>query len=130
MRTIYILHLNTANSPNSFNQQRFTNSIRHDVASMEAYSSWLNIPKEKCVCADIMHVYLVRFVTVRLRYIFIDYPACEYIIILNTSIVIYHLLCLSVLLSSAPSMPISGNPHPHKDCLLTNAWIIYAHVYH
>jgi hypothetical protein len=31
-----------------------------------------------------MHLFLVRFVTVRLTYIFIDYPDCEYIIILNT----------------------------------------------
>jgi hypothetical protein len=46
----------------------------------------MNCPKEKCVSADLMHLFLVRFVTVRLTYIFIDYPDCEYIIILNTSI--------------------------------------------
>jgi hypothetical protein len=45
--------------------------------------------KNKCVSADLMHLFLVCFVTVRLTYIFIDYPDCEYIIILNTSIVIY-----------------------------------------
>jgi hypothetical protein len=45
-----------------------------------------------------MHLFLVRFVTVRLTYIFIDYPDCEYIIILNTSIVIYDLWRLPVLL--------------------------------
>jgi hypothetical protein len=46
--------------------------------------------KEKCVSADLMHfdLFLVRFVTVRLTYIFIDYPDCEYIIILNASVVI------------------------------------------
>jgi hypothetical protein len=53
---------------------------------------------EKCVSADLMHLFLVRFVTVRLTYIFIDYPDCEYIIILNTSIVIYDFWRLSVLL--------------------------------
>jgi hypothetical protein len=36
-----------------------------------------------------MHLFLVRFVTVRLAYICIDYPDCEYIIMLNMSIVIY-----------------------------------------
>jgi hypothetical protein len=45
----------------------------------------MNCPNEKCVSADLMHLFLVRFVTVRLTYIFIDYPDCEYIIILNTS---------------------------------------------
>jgi hypothetical protein len=64
------------------------NSLRNEVASMETHSSWMNCPKEKCVSADLMHLLLVRFVTVRLTYIFIDYPDCEYIIILNTSIVI------------------------------------------
>ena len=78
---------------------------------METYSSWMNSPKEKCVSADLMHVFLVRFVTVRLTYIFIDYPDCEYIIILNTSIVIYYFWRLSVLRSSTPSMPIFGNRH-------------------
>ena len=68
--------------------------------------------------------------TVRLTYIFTDYPACEYIIILNTLIVIYDVFCLSVLLGSIPSMPIYVNRHPHKACLLTNARIIHAHVYH
>ena len=58
------------------------NSLRNDVASMETYSSWMNCPKEKCVSADLMHLFLVRFVTVRSTYIFIDYPDCEYIIIL------------------------------------------------
>jgi hypothetical protein len=66
---------------------------------METYSSWVNCPKEKCASADLMHLFLVRFVTARLTYIFIDYPDCEYIIILNTSIVIYDCWCLSVLLS-------------------------------
>ena len=41
---------------------------------METYSSWMNCPKEKCVSADLMHLFLVRFVTVRSTYIFIDYP--------------------------------------------------------
>jgi hypothetical protein len=45
---------------------------------METYSSWMNCPKEKCVSADLMHLFLVRFVTVRLTYIFIDNPDCEY----------------------------------------------------
>ena len=27
-------------------------------------------------------------------------------------------------------MPISGNRHPHKACLLTNVRIIHAHVCH
>jgi hypothetical protein len=50
---------------------------------METYSSWVNRPKEKCVSADLMHLLLVSFVTVKLTYIFIDYryPVCEYIII-------------------------------------------------
>ena len=65
------------------------NSLRYDVASMETYSSRVNCQKEKCVSADLMHVFLVRFVTVRFTYIFIDYPDREYIIIWNTSIVIY-----------------------------------------
>jgi hypothetical protein len=30
---------------------------------------------------ELMHLFLVCFVTVRLTYIFIDYPDCEYIII-------------------------------------------------
>jgi hypothetical protein len=64
----------------------------------------MNCPKEKCVSADLMHLFLVPFVTVRLTYIFIDYPDCEYIIILNTSIVIYDFWRLSVLRSSIPSM--------------------------
>ena len=55
------------------------NSLRNDVAFMETYSSWMNCPKEKCVSADLMHLFLVSFVTVRLTYIFIDYPDCEYI---------------------------------------------------
>jgi hypothetical protein len=54
------------------------NSLRNDVASMETYSSWMNCPKEKCVSADLTHLFLVRFVTVRSTYIFIDYPDCEY----------------------------------------------------
>jgi len=68
-------------------------------------------------------------VTVRLTYIFIDYPACEYIIILNTSIVIYDLLRLSILLSSIPSMPIFGNRHHQKACLLTNARMMNTHMF-
>jgi hypothetical protein len=83
------------------------NSLRNDVASMEPYSSWVNCTKEKCISADLMHLFLVRFVTVRLTYIFIDYPDCEYIIILNTSIVIYDLWRLSVLLSSTPYLEIA-----------------------
>ena len=94
---------------------------------METYSSWMNCPKEKCVSADLMHLFLVRFVTVRLTYIFIDYPDCEYIIILNTSIVIYDLWRLSVLRSSTPSMPIFGNRHRQKACLLTNTRMIHTH---
>ena len=90
------------------------NSLRNDVASMETYSSWMNCPKEKCASADLMHLFLVRFVTVRLTYIFIDYPDCEHIIILNTSIVIYDFWRLSVLRSSTPSMPIFGNRHRQK----------------
>jgi len=27
-------------------------------------------------------------------------------------------------------MPLSGNRHPYKACLLTNAKIIHPHVYH
>ena len=42
------------------------NSLLNDVASMEMYSSWMNCPKEKCIFADLMHLFLVRFVTVRL----------------------------------------------------------------
>ena len=89
---------------------------------METYSSWVNCPKEKCVSADLMHLLLVSFVTVKLTYIFIDYryPVCEYIIILNMSIVINDLLHLSVLLSSTSSMPIFENRHHQKACLLTN----------
>ena len=105
------------------------NSLRHDVASMETYSSWVNCPKQKCVSADLMHLFLVRFVTVRLTYIFIDYPDCEYIIILKTSIVIYDFWCLSVLLSSTPSMPIFGNRHCQKACLLTNTRMIHMHMF-
>ena len=105
------------------------NSLRNDVASMETYSSWMNCPKEKCVSADLMHLFLVRFVTVRLTYIFIDYPDCEYIIILNTSIVIYDFWRLSVLRSSTPSMPIFGNRHRQKACLLTNTRMIHTHLF-
>jgi hypothetical protein len=76
-----------------------------------------------------MHLFLVRFVTVRLTYIFIDYPVFEYIIVLNTSIVIYNLLRVSVLLSSTPSMPISGNRYHQNACLLTNARMIYTHMF-
>jgi hypothetical protein len=104
------------------------NSLRNDVASMETYSSWMNCPKEKCVSADLMHLFLVSFVTVRLTYIFIDYPDCEYIIILNTSIVIYDFWHLSVLRSSIPSMPIFGNRHRQKACLLTNTRMIHTHT--
>lgn len=40
-------------------------------------------------------------------------------------------LDLSVLLSSTPSMPIFGNLHRQKACLLTNyTRMIHAHVYH
>ena len=95
---------------------------------METYSSWVNFPKGKCVSADLMHLFLVRFVTVRLTYIFIYYPDCEYIIILNTSIVIYNLLRLSVLLSSTPAMIIFGNRHHQNTCLFTNARMIYTHM--
>ena len=105
------------------------NSLRNDVASMETYSSWMNCPKEKCISADLMHLFLVRFVTVRLTYIFIDYPDCEYIIILNTSIVIYDFWRLSVLRSSTPSMPIFGNRHRQKACLLTNTRMIHTHLF-
>jgi hypothetical protein len=105
------------------------NSLRNDVASMETYSSWINCPKEKCVCADLMHLFLVRFVTGRLTYIFIDYPECEYIIILNTSIVIYDFWRLPVLRSSTPSMPIFGNRHRLKVCLLTNTRMIHTHLF-
>ena len=105
------------------------NSLRNDVASMETYSSWMNCPKEKCVSADLMHLFLVRFVTVRLTYIFIDYPDCEYIIILNTSIVIYDFWRLSVLRSSTPSMPIFGNHHRQRACLLTNTRMIHTHLF-
>ena len=105
------------------------NSLRNDVASMETYSSWMNCPKEKCVSADLMHLFLVRFVTVRSTYIFIDYPDCEYIIILNTSIVIYDCWRLSVLRSSTPSMPIFGNRHRQKACLLTNTRMIHTHLF-
>ena len=104
------------------------NSLRNDVASMETYSSWMNCPKEKCLSADLVHLFLVRFVTVRLTYIFIDYPDCEYIIILNTSIVIYDFWRLSVLRSSTPSMPIFGNRHRQKPCLLTNTRMIHTHL--
>ena len=98
-------------------------------SSMKSTFPWMNRPKEKCVSADLMHLFLVRFVTVRLTYIFIDYPVCEYIIILNTSIVIYDLLCISVWLSSTPSMPIFGNCYHQKACLLTNARMIYTHMF-
>ena len=76
-----------------------------------------------------MHLFLVRFVTVRLTYIFIHYPVCEYIIIFNTSIVIYDLLRFSVLLSSTPSLPIFGNQYHQKACLLINARMIYTHMF-
>jgi hypothetical protein len=33
---------------------------------LETYSSWVNCPKEKIVSADLMHLFLVPFVTVRL----------------------------------------------------------------
>jgi hypothetical protein len=104
------------------------NSLRNDVASMETYSSWMNCPNEKCFSADLMHLFLVRFVTVRLTYTFIYYPDCEYILILNTSIVIYDFWRLSVLRSSTPSMPIFGNRHRQKACLLTNTRMIHKHI--
>jgi hypothetical protein len=105
------------------------NSLRNEVASMETYSSWMNFTKEKCVSADLMHLFLVRFVTIRLPYIFIDYPDCEYIIILNTSIVIYDCWRLSVLPSSTPSMPIFGNRHRQKACLVTNTRMIHTRLF-
>ena len=75
-----------------------------------------------------MHLFLVRFVTVRLTYIFIDYPVREYIIILNTLIIINDLLHFSVLLH-----PFNAHnwksPSP-KACSLTNARMVYAHVYY
>ena len=92
-----------------------------------ATSAWVNCPKEKCVSADLMHLSLVRFVTVRLTYIFIDYSDCEYIIIWNTSIV-YDFWRLLVLLSSTPSMPVFGNRHRQKTCLLTNTRMIHTHM--
>jgi hypothetical protein len=88
-----------------------------------------NRREEKCVSADLMHLFLVRFVTVRLTYIFIDHPDCEYIIILNTSIVIYDFWRLSVLRSSTPSMTIFGNRHRQKACLLTNTRMIHTHIF-
>ena len=103
-------------------------SLRHDVAFMETYSSWVNCPKEKCVSADLMYLFLVLFVTVRLTNIFIDYPECEYIITLNTSTVMHDALCLSVLLNSTPSMPIFGNRHCQKACFLTNTRMIHTHM--
>ena len=51
-----------------------------------------------------------------------DYTDCEYIIILNTSIVTYDCWRLSVLRSSTPSMPIFGNRHRQKACL--HAWVL------
>ena len=78
---------------------------------------------------ELMHLFLVCFVTVRLTYIFIDYPDCEYIIILNTSIVIYDFWHLSVLLSSTLSMPIFWNHHRQKACLLTNTRMIHTHMF-
>ena len=83
--------------------------------------------RKTCVSADLMHLFLVRFVIVRLTYIWIDYSDGECIIILNTSIVIYDVWRWSFLLSSTPSMPILGTRHRQKDCLLTNTRI---HVYH
>ena len=69
--------------------------------------------------------------TVRLTYIFIDYPACEYIIILNTSIVKYDSSRLLVLLRSSPSMPLFGNRYLQQACLLTKCENDeHAHVYH
>ena len=43
------------------------------------------------------------------------YPVYELIIILKTSFVIDHLLSLSVLLSSAPSIPICGKKKEFED---------------
>ena len=37
------------------------NSLRDDVASIETYSSWVNCPKEKCVSADLMHLFPCSF---------------------------------------------------------------------
>ena len=78
---------------------------------------------------ELMHLFLVCFVTVRLTYIFIDYPDCEYIIILNMSIVIYDFWRLSVLLSSTLSMLIFWNHHRQKACLLTNTRMIHTHMF-
>jgi hypothetical protein len=75
---------------------------------MEPYSSWVNCTKEKCISADLMHLFLVRFVTVRLTYIFIDYPDCEYIIILNTSLVII-IIWLLALVSLAKLHPFNAH---------------------
>jgi hypothetical protein len=105
------------------------NSLRNNVTSMETYSSWVNFPKEICVSTDLMHLCLVRFVTVRLTYIFIDYPDCEYIIMLNTSIAICDFWRFSVLLSSNPSLPKFGNRHLQKACLLTNTRMIHTHMF-
>ena len=75
--------------------------------------------KYKPVCS-------IHNITYWLIHIFIDYPDYEYIIIWNTSIVIYDFWRLSVLLSSTPSMPIFGIRHRQKACLFDT----HAHVYH
>ena len=104
------------------------NGLGNEVGSMETYSSWVDCPEEKCVSADIKHPFLVGFVTVWLIYIYIDYPDCEYIIILNMLTVIYDYWRLSVLLSSTLSMPIFGNHHRQQACLLTNTRLIHTHM--
>jgi hypothetical protein len=109
------------------------NSLRNDVASMEPYSSWVNCTKEKCISADLMHLFLVRFVTVRLTYIFIDYPDCEYIIILNTSLVII-IIWLLALVSLAKLHPFNAHiwKSPSSKSLFVDKYEndTHAHVYH
>ena len=58
---------------------------------------------------------------------------------LNTDLIVYHYFeyviviydfwRLSVLLSSTPSMPIFGNRHRQKACLLTNTRMIHTHMF-
>jgi hypothetical protein len=110
----------------------FGQFIHEEYVSMDATTGTRCVRKKKKnkkILYNTMHLFLVRFVTERLTYIFIDYPDCEYIIILNTSIVIYDFWRLSVLRSSTPSMPIFGNRLRQKACLLTNTRMIHTHLF-
>ena len=108
------------------------NGICHDVGSMETYSSWVISLKEKCVSADLMHLVLVRFVTIRLKYIYwlsslwiyhyFEYIDCNIWFIALVNLAKLHPFNAHIWKSSSPNT-----------CLLPNTYIydngIYTHMF-